>query len=88
MNGRAVQLRATVPNADRVLRPGLFARVTLELDARPNAVLVPEAAIVLQEAGPMLYKVVDGKAVQTPVTTGVRRDGMVEITDGLPSAIP
>ena len=83
VNGRAVQLRATVPNADRVLRPGLFARVTLELDQRPDAVLVPEAAIVLQEAGPLLYKVEDGKAVATKITTGVRRDGMVEITEGV-----
>lgn len=83
VNGRAVQLRASVPNPERVLRPGLFARVTLELDARPEAVLVPEAAIVLQQAGAMLYRVVDGKAVQTRVTTGVRRDGMVEITEGL-----
>ena len=83
VNGRAVQLRATVPNADRVLRPGLFARITLELDQRPDAVLVPEAAIVLQEAGPMLYRVEDGKAVATKITTGVRRDGMVEITEGV-----
>lgn len=83
VNGRAVQLRASVPNPERILRPGLFARVTLELDARPEAVLVPEAAIVLQQAGAMLYRVVDGKAVRTPVTTGVRRDGMVEITEGL-----
>ncbi len=83
VNGRAVQLRAAIPNSERILRPGLFARVTLELDARPEAVLVPEAAIVLQQAGAMLYRVEDGKAVATPVTTGVRRDGMVEITEGL-----
>ncbi len=83
VNGRAVQLRATVPNADRILRPGLFARVTLELDQRPDAVLVPEAAIVLQEAGPMLYKVEEGRAVASKIATGVRRDGMVEITDGV-----
>ena len=82
VNGRAVQLRATVPNADRTLRPGLFARVTLELDQRPDAVLVPEAAIVLQESGPMLYRIEEGKAVATRITTGVRRDGMVEITAG------
>jgi membrane fusion protein (multidrug efflux system) len=83
VNGRAVQLRATVPNPDRSLRPGLFARIAVELDARPDAVLVPEAAVVLQEAGPIVYRVVDGKAALTPVATGVRRDGRVEITRGL-----
>ena len=83
VNGRAVQLRATVPNQDRVLRPGLFARIQVELDDRPGAVLVPEAAVVLQERGPIVFRVEDGKAVLTPVTTGVRRDGRVEITEGL-----
>lgn len=83
VNGRAVQLRATVPNPDRSLRPGLFARVAIELDERPDAVLVPEAAVVLQDAGAIVYRIMDGKAVVTPVTTGVRRDGRVEITGGL-----
>jgi membrane fusion protein (multidrug efflux system) len=83
VNGRAVQLRATVPNPDRSLRPGLFARVDIELDERLDAVLVPEAAVVLQESGPVVYRIVEGKALMTPVTTGVRRDGQVEITQGL-----
>jgi membrane fusion protein, multidrug efflux system len=83
VNGRAVQLRATVPNPDRSLRPGLFARIEVELDARPDAVLVPEAAVVLQEGGPVVYRVADGKALLTPVATGVRRDGRVEVTRGL-----
>ena len=83
VNGRAVQLRATVPNADRSLRPGLFARIEVELDAKPDAVLVPEAAVVLQEEGPIVYRIVDGKAVLTRVATGIRRDGRVEITQGL-----
>ena len=83
INGRAVQLRATVPNPDGGLRPGLFARVAVELDERPDAVLVPEAAVVLQEAGPIVYRIAEGRAVLTPVTTGVRRGGKVEITKGL-----
>jgi membrane fusion protein (multidrug efflux system) len=83
VNGRAVQLRAAVPNPDRSLRPGLFARVDIEIDERPNAVLVPEAAVVLQERGPVVYRVEDGRAVLTPVGTGMRRDGLVEITQGL-----
>lgn len=83
VNGRAVQLRATVPNPDRSLRPGLFARVAVELDERLDAVLIPEAAVVLQEAGPIVYRIVEGRAMLTPVTIGVRRDGRVEIKTGL-----
>ena len=83
VNGRAVQLRATVPNPDRSLRPGLFARIQVELDERPDAVLVPEAAVVLQERGPIVYRSRTARPCSTPVTTGVRRDGRVEITQGL-----
>lgn len=83
VNGRAVQLRATVPNPDRSLRPGLFARVAVELDERLDAVLIPEAAVVLQEKGPIVYRIVEGRAMLTPVAIGVRRDGRVEIKTGL-----
>lgn len=88
VNGRAVRVRATVANGDRVLRPGLFARVSLETDVRPGAVLVPEAAIVLQERGSIVYRVEDGKALATPVTIGVRRGGKVEIVQGLAAGVP
>lgn len=83
VNGRAVRARATVANPDRALRPGLFARVTLETDVRPGAVLVPEAAVVLQEGGSVIYRVEDGRALATRVTTGVRRGGKVEVVEGL-----
>src|SRR3546814_3204656 len=46
VNGRAVALRATIPNEDGRLRPGLFARVTLVVDRREDAIIVPEQAIV------------------------------------------
>jgi membrane fusion protein (multidrug efflux system) len=83
VNGRSIRVRATVANGERILRPGLFARVFLELDPRPDAVLVPEAAVVLQEGGAIVYRIEDGRAVATRVATGERRDGKVEITQGL-----
>lgn len=83
VNGRAVRVRAAVPNPDRVLRPGLFARVTLELEPREAAVLVPEAAVVLDPGGAVVFRVEDGTARLVRVTTGLRRDGMVEIRNGL-----
>ncbi|WP_035691991.1 efflux RND transporter periplasmic adaptor subunit [Azospirillum halopraeferens] len=83
VNGRAVVIRAAVPNTDHALRPGLFARVELTLTVNPEAVLVPEQAVVAVGSRQFIYKVVDGKAVQTPVTLGTRRSGEVEIVSGL-----
>ncbi|NUB23815.1 efflux RND transporter periplasmic adaptor subunit [Azospirillum brasilense] len=83
VNGRAVVIRARVPNSDGALRPGLFARVALTLDQNPNAVLVPEQAVSAFGNKQFVFKVVEGKAVQTTVTLGERRNAEVEITAGL-----
>ncbi|AWJ87553.1 efflux transporter periplasmic adaptor subunit (plasmid) [Azospirillum sp. TSH58] len=83
VNGRAVVIRARVPNRDGTLRPGLFARVALTLDQTPNAVLVPEQAVSAFGNRQFVFKVVEGKAVQTTVTLGERRNAEVEITAGL-----
>ncbi|EKV29828.1 putative Co/Zn/Cd efflux system membrane fusion protein [Caenispirillum salinarum AK4] len=83
VQGRSVLLRARVPNMDGPLRPGMFARVTLVLDERPNALVVPEEALIPQGTSQMVYKVVDGMVEAQPVTIGQRRKGIVEVTGGL-----
>ncbi len=80
---RTVLLRARLPNKGNKLRPGLFARVSLILERRENALVAPEQAIVPLGQTPFVYRVVDGKAVATPVKLGLRRPGLVEILDGL-----
>ena len=82
--GRSLILRAQVPNPKNELKPGLFARVALVLASKSDALMVPEQALVPNADGSRtLYRVIDGKVVITPVKTGVRRNGEVEITDGL-----
>lgn len=83
VNGRAIRLRARVPNTDLVLKPGLFARVTITVDQRANAMLVPETAIVPDGVGKMIYVVENGKAKRVPVELGKRLPGKVEIVKGL-----
>lgn len=83
VNGRAIQLRADVPNPAGVLRPGLFARVELIAAARDQAMLVPESAIIAQGRDRFVYVVKDGKALRARVETGWRRPGEVEILGGI-----
>lgn len=80
---RTVMLRARVPNPGTRLKPGMFARVSLELDSRANVVIVPEQAISPRGDKAFLFKVVEGKAALTQVTLGARRTGEVEITKGV-----
>ena len=81
--GRSVAIRARLPNPERRLRPGMFARVQLTVAERPEAVLVPESAIVPRGQEQFVFRVVEGKAQLVRVALGLRRDGWVEITDGL-----
>lgn len=83
VNGRAIRLRATVPNADLALKPGLFARIVIVVDRRENAMLIPETAIVPDGMGKIVYVVEDGKAKRVPVELGRRLPGKVEIVKGL-----
>ncbi len=83
VSGRSLLVRAVVPNTDQRLRPGLFARVTVLLELKEAALSVPEQAIVPQGDSQFVFKIVDGKVKLTKVVIGTRREGRVEIVDGL-----
>jgi len=80
--GRSVAIRARVPNPDGRLRPGLFARVALAVDQR-QSVMAPETAVVPRGNEQFVFRVVEGKAVLTKVTVGLRRNSQVEIRSGV-----
>lgn len=80
---RTVLARARVANPELRLRPGMFARVTLTLGVRENAVWIPEEAIVPRGQDSYVYRVVDGKVELVQVQTGTRKVGEVEITKGV-----
>ena len=83
VNGRAVRLRARIPNPDRLLSPGLFARVQVVIDRRNDAVLVPESAVFPDGEKTFVYRVIANRAVRTEVRLGQRLPGRVEVLAGL-----
>jgi membrane fusion protein (multidrug efflux system) len=44
-----IAVRAEFPNPDKVLRPGQFGRVRTVIEERPDAILVPQLAVVDQQ---------------------------------------
>ncbi|MCP1336471.1 efflux RND transporter periplasmic adaptor subunit [Futiania mangrovi] len=84
VEGRSIAMRARIPNAESLLRPGLFSRVRLVLDTRENVVSVPEQAIVTRADGRYVYRVTAGQTVEfVKVRLGVRQPGWVEIVEGI-----
>jgi membrane fusion protein (multidrug efflux system) len=80
---RTVLVRARAPNPGVRLKPGMFARVTLVLETRQNALIVPEQALVPLGKERFVYRLADGRAVLTKIELGLRRPGEVEIRNGL-----
>lgn len=81
---RSIELRARIDNRDGVLRPGLFARVQLELGRSEDALMAPEAAVFPRGEKNFVYRI-DGedRAELAEVVLGQREPGYVEIRDGI-----
>ena len=80
---RSIAARARLDNPDGRLRPGMFARVTLVVSRKADAVLIPEQALLARGGKSFVYTVEQGKAVETEVQIGQRRSGEVEVVSGL-----
>lgn len=79
---RSVTVRAVVPNRDAALKPGMFLTVTLAKESR-DALVVPEEALVPEQARQFVYVVNDLVVAKREVQLGRREPGFVEITGGI-----
>jgi membrane fusion protein (multidrug efflux system) len=80
---RTVGIEAEVPNPEGLLTPGQFVEVSIELELRPDAVVVPEEAVVPRGGENFLFVVADGTAELREVRLGERVPGRVEVTSGV-----
>src|SRR6516162_3354635 len=95
-----IHARATVPNPDRLLTPGQFARVRLIVGAPAQALLVPDTSVFPDQSQHIVMTVApDGTVVPKQVAIGdlrgslrVIRSGLTPndqvIIDGIPHAAP
>lgn len=85
---RAVEVRAEVPNPNKLLQPGMLLSVQVILERREGALLIPEEALVPEGTQQFVYVIVDGRATKRPITIGERLRGSVEVRDGLSEGTP
>jgi len=79
---RTILIKAMVPNPRRELASGMFIEARLATSIRPNAIVVPEDAILPMQGATYVWVVKDGKADRRQVTLGVRTAGWAEIVGG------
>lgn len=84
VNGRQLRVLAHADNTDGKLRPGSFVTVNATVAEKPDALMVPESALVPMGDQQMVMVIGGDGAVQPrPVKLGLREAGRVEITEGL-----
>lgn len=78
-----IRVRALVDNKDQLLTPGIFGRLQL-FGGEYDALLIPDSAIISDQARKIVFVVGPGDVVQAkPVTLGTLVDGLRVIRSGL-----
>jgi HlyD family secretion protein len=80
---RSLKVEIDLPNPDGVLRPGMYATIQLRLDEAPDALTVPNAAIVRENAEAFLCVVQDGVIDRRKVELGLRVGDDVQVRSGV-----
>ncbi len=80
---RTLKVRARCSNPSNLLKPGSFARVNMILEKFSDAIQIPSEAILTVLDGNAVYICKNGKAKLVTVTTGIRTDSEIQITQGV-----
>ena len=80
---RTFTVEASVPNPGGILKPGFFAKASIVIGTERNVPFVPEEAVVSFAGIVKVYVIAEGKAEERRITAGQRRDGWVEIREGV-----
>jgi membrane fusion protein (multidrug efflux system) len=79
-----LRIRAEFPNKKKLLRPGMFARVRIDLGTRKDSLQVPERAVVELQGKTFLWVITpENTASQRPVKVGELVNSKVSILEGL-----
>ncbi len=80
---RTFRLKASAPNPNGQIFPGAFANVRVNLQNYDATIMIPTEAIVPELGGKKVFVYRNGKAESVSVTTGIRQESNIQVTEGL-----
>jgi RND family efflux transporter MFP subunit len=80
---RTATIEIEVPNPGYRLKPGMYARVRLTVETKPDALTLPRNALVDSDSRRGVFLIVEDMARFQPVQTGIQADDRVEIVEGV-----
>lgn len=76
--------KATIPNPDATLLPGQYVKLEIKVGEEPDAIVIPERAIIETQAGPTVYVVsYENEVAIARVDAGTTYKGLRVIKSGL-----
>ncbi len=79
---KTMPIEIDLPNPDATLRPGMFASAKIAVSQKPDALLLPMEALVIEKAKTSIFILTDGKAKKIVVKIGFEDGKSFEILDG------
>jgi membrane fusion protein (multidrug efflux system) len=76
-------VRIRVTETGGLLRPGMFARVAIVYERKPDALQIPRTALLDGDGPPKVFVVHNGKAAERAVSLGLSNGAMIEVVEGL-----
>jgi len=76
-------VRISLTDIGNLLRPGMFARVAIVYERKPDALQIPRTALLDGDGPPKVFVVQEGKAMERAVQLGLSNGAMVEVVSGL-----
>ncbi|MBN2897675.1 MAG: efflux RND transporter periplasmic adaptor subunit [Clostridia bacterium] len=76
-------IEVLLKNSDKSIYSGMFAELNIEVAHKENILLIPIESLIKEGQTEYVYKIVDGIAVKTPVTTGIRSNSQIEASGDL-----
>ena len=80
---RSLTVEARAANPERLLKPGLFAKVTLYTDEPRDTVVIPVTSMLYEGRNVKVFVVEGDRARERPVKAGNKYDDVMEVTEGL-----
>lgn len=80
---RTLDVEAVIPNRDKALKPGFFAKGVIITKKESGVPFVPEGAVYSFVGITKVFVIADGKAQERRVNTGTKSEGMIEALGNL-----
>ena len=82
-DSRTFKIKIELPNPVFRLETGMFTRIKIIEHKSKGALLIPQRVIVDDNESKKVFVVVNGRAVERPITTGIINSAIAEVKEGL-----